>query len=153
MYSMRGESLPGSTRPSKRAPGHGTFEVLESREAHKLDFRERAEVFTAISGRNSSWIEDEAICLAIVLDLELGKLYQTMPSKRMEVLVRMWDSVPRALPFVPGPGMEQQGLKWMPRSLLNSRERFSVRDDGKRLPQPNAKRMENGLVLQGMPLS
>lgn len=124
-----------------------------SDQAGRVCYRELEEVLSAISERTTSWIEDEAICLGIVLDFEPGKLYQTEPSKRMEVLVRMWNSVPRTLLFVPGPRMGEQGLRWMPKSLLNCNERFVLPLGGNRLTRSGARkatRTKHGLLLQGL---
>ncbi|KIW24690.1 uncharacterized protein PV07_10391 [Cladophialophora immunda] len=107
---------------------------------------ELAETFVALSERSTSWIEDEAICLAIILGLDVGKVQHAIGPERMEVLVRIWESVPRGLFFVRAPRMIKDGLRWMPRSLLNSGLGQFIREY--HITRVPALRTERGLQLQ-----
>ncbi|KIW23716.1 uncharacterized protein PV07_11895 [Cladophialophora immunda] len=85
-----------------------------------LDYQRLGEVISAVGWRSTSWPGDEAICLAIVLDLDVGRVQRASPLARMEVLIGMLQSVPRALLFMPLPRMSTEGLRWMPKSFLGA---------------------------------
>ena len=151
VFSAGGGRYVGLRATIRSIRATGLLESSPSDEADLVDFNQLVEVLSGISDRTTSWIEDEAICLSIALDLDPGKLYLSEPSKRIETLVSMWRSVPRTLLFIPGPRMEEQGLRWMPKSLLNCNERFLLPRGGNQSTKSaatKATRTEHGLFVQ-----
>ena len=106
-----------------------------------------ADAIHMVSHRVTSWIEDEAICFAIILDMDVSKVLRADRASRMETLVRMWKVVPRGLLFIPGPRMELEGLRWMPRSLLGCGW-----GDITRIEEAIAQPTQRGLLIDGMGL-
>ncbi|RMZ88071.1 hypothetical protein DV736_g4706, partial [Chaetothyriales sp. CBS 134916] len=91
----------------------------------RADFREMMaqqidQATSAISLRTTSWVGDEAVCLAIILNMDVLTIEQTPRQERMEVLARMWYYVPRSLLFLPIPHIATNGLRWMPKSFLRT---------------------------------
>ena len=119
-----------------------------------LNYGETAEVLCAISSRTTSWIEDEAIWIGIILDQKPEELYQVALSKRMELLVRKWTAVPRTLFFVSGPRLDKPELPWMPRTGLTNNECFLLSRGGNtqltKMGASRATRTEQGLILQAL---
>lgn len=120
----------------------GVVEFPNLRTAHKqlLDevpvrpnCRQVAEALHAIRWRRTSWIEDEPICLGIILGVNVHDLQKDenvnvdmSPTERSQYLLehRMMrlttyiDEVPRDIIFSSVPRLGNQGYSWMPKSFL-----------------------------------
>jgi hypothetical protein len=103
--------------------------------------------------RSTSRPEDEAICLAGLLDLTIAQrafLFKLAPSQRMKQLILCLDSVPADILFVDLPREPSGGFPWIPVSFLSGGFNASmarsccaqVTGDGLRLSSP-------GVLLSG----
>lgn len=115
--------------------------------SRELNHEQIIEAVSAVCWRTTSWKEDEAVCLAIMLNLDVKAVQQAAPSERMEVLVRMWSATPRGLLFLCLPRMATEGLRWMPRSFLNSDWAGSSWGTSK---NRKGERTDKGLVVEAM---
>ncbi|KAI1494849.1 hypothetical protein F5X96DRAFT_665299 [Biscogniauxia mediterranea] len=70
--------------------------------------------------RSTSVAEDEPLCLAVLLDLNVIEIAETKPSLRMEKLWRMMPKVPKSLVFTRLATMDIDGLRWAPATFLKS---------------------------------
>ncbi|KAI1632878.1 hypothetical protein F4809DRAFT_61187 [Biscogniauxia mediterranea] len=70
--------------------------------------------------RSTSVAEDEPLCLAVLLDLNVMEIAETKPSLRMENLWRMMTKVPKSLVFTPLATLDIDGLRWAPATFLKS---------------------------------
>lgn len=77
--------------------------------------------------RSTSVATDEALCLAALLGLDLGKVVSSAPERRMHTLWRMVRKVPTSLVFSYDECMEERGLGWAPRTLLQQPATLSDR--------------------------
>jgi hypothetical protein len=80
-----------------------------------------AHVQTALAQRSTSWIQDEAVCLATLIghSLEAREAVLDASSEdRMKVLFQSMKSVPAGLLFVRRPRYQDPGIRWIPKTLL-----------------------------------
>lgn len=82
------------------------------------DYRQIEEVIFALNWRTTSWVEDEAICFAIILGMEVEQVQQGHAQDRMKILAGLWDCVPRRLAFCDLKRLQSPGFGWMPQSIL-----------------------------------
>ncbi|KAL9617148.1 MAG: hypothetical protein Q9160_008045 [Pyrenula sp. 1 TL-2023] len=75
---------------------------------------------SSLKNRSTSRPEDEPICLAALLRVELVDiLKERQLEKRMAVLARMMDEVGSSVLFMRGvPRLEIEGLRWMPKTFM-----------------------------------
>lgn len=78
------------------------------------------EVISAIRWRTTSWLSDEAVCFAILLGIDVGKVQEGQGQDRIKILASMWQEVPSELAFCPLKRIEDDGFKWMPQSFLGT---------------------------------
>ena len=71
-------------------------------------------VFRALKARSTSHVEDEPICLATLLDLDLKKLLETPDEYRMKQLWTMCHQLPAAILFLPGKKLIDEKFGWAP---------------------------------------
>ena len=76
-------------------------------------------VFGALTARSTSHVRDEPICLAILLDLNLGELLEVPDADRMKKLWTMCHELPAATLFLPGQKMTDKNFGWAPASVIN----------------------------------
>ena len=76
-------------------------------------------VFRALKSRSTSHVEDQPICLAILLDLNLNELMEVTESHRMGKLWSMCRQLPAAILFLPGKKLADENLGWAPASCMD----------------------------------
>ena len=74
----------------------------------------------ALADRTTSVATDEALCLAVLLDLDVTEIARTEPTRRMEKIWRMLSKIPRDLLFTEKATLEVDGLRWAPVTFLKS---------------------------------
>ncbi|KAI1460214.1 hypothetical protein F4805DRAFT_19662 [Annulohypoxylon moriforme] len=80
-----------------------------------------AVISSELAYRSTSVAEDEPLCLAVLLDLDVEEMTRTEPHLRMERFWRMLPAVPRSLAFASlNSLMEVDGLHWAPKTFLKS---------------------------------
>ncbi|XDG01327.1 hypothetical protein ABKA04_000942 [Annulohypoxylon sp. FPYF3050] len=88
------------------------------------DKRQIAERLSAIANelghRRTSVATDEALCLAVLLDLDAGKIFEIDPDLRMQEIWKALQFVPRKLAFTHLETFETHGLRWAPKTFLQS---------------------------------
>lgn len=72
----------------------------------------------ALAFRSTSVATDEALCLATLLDMDVVKVYQEPPEKRMIHFWRSFDTIPKRFLFLAHPKLQTPGLRWAPSTLL-----------------------------------
>ncbi|PSN67162.1 hypothetical protein BS50DRAFT_588164 [Corynespora cassiicola Philippines] len=83
------------------------------------------EAYNALQWRNTSWQQDEALCLSILLDLDAEKISGTEGEDRMWTLLAMLPSLPASLMFAPGKRIDKHGYRWAPQTMMN-KEGFTM---------------------------
>ncbi len=78
------------------------------------------EVVSAIRWRTTSWVSDEAVCFAILLDMDVEKVQEGQGQDRIKILASMWQDEPSELAFCPLKRVEANGFKWVPQSFLGT---------------------------------
>ena len=76
-------------------------------------------VFGALKSRSTSHTEDQPICLAILLDLNLNELMEVSERYRMGKLWSMCGQLPAAILFLPGNKLTDENLGWAPASCMD----------------------------------
>ncbi|KAI6080599.1 hypothetical protein F4821DRAFT_251189 [Hypoxylon rubiginosum] len=75
--------------------------------------------------RMTSVAADEALCLAVLLDLDVEKIVNTKDQLRMQELWRMIRTIPRNLVFTRLETLSADGLRWAPATFLKSPHNIS----------------------------
>jgi hypothetical protein len=75
--------------------------------------------------RTTSVAEDESLCLATLLDLDMHRLMQTPPMSRLECVWGMVDVVPSDILLGGHDTLDKSGLRWAPKSLLTTPSNFN----------------------------
>jgi hypothetical protein len=78
------------------------------------------EAISALCSRTTSWLSDEAVCLAIILGMDVGKVQEAQGQNRMKTLVSMWQEVPSELVFCGLKRTQGDGFGWTPQSFLGA---------------------------------
>jgi hypothetical protein len=78
------------------------------------------EAISALCSRTTSWLSDEAVCLAIILGMDVGKVQEAQGQNRMKTLASMWQEAPSELAFRGLKRMQGDGFGWMPQSFLGA---------------------------------
>ena len=76
-------------------------------------------VFRALRARSTSHSEDQTICLAILLDLNLKELMEVPECYQMGKLWSMFPQLPAAVLFLPGKKLMDENLGWAPASCMD----------------------------------
>ena len=75
----------------------------------------------ALEHRSTSWLEDEAICLAGISGVDIRQIVQqTTADDRMSKWYSMLRQIPLAFMFHNAARLEIEGYRWAPRSLLTT---------------------------------
>jgi hypothetical protein len=101
------------------------------------EFREFSEVIgwddvnlrhalNAVAWRSTTKPEDEAICLASILNIKPGQFLDIDLEERIPQLLLQIRKVPTSLLFTPGEKHQVPGFSWCPRSFLNSHRHYSA---------------------------
>ena len=77
-------------------------------------------VFNAVAWRSTSKAEDEVICLAPLLGVELNQFLETDPEQHIPRLLLKLEMIPISLLFVPGKRHRAANFSWCPKSFLKS---------------------------------
>lgn len=75
-------------------------------------------IASAFAKRTTSVDTDEALCIAVLLDMDVEKIARTYPPLRMQRIWAMLPGCPRQLIFTALPTFETPGLRWAARSFL-----------------------------------
>ena len=103
------------------------------------------EIISAVRWRTTSWQSDEAVCFAILLDMDVGKVQRAHGQDRMKTLASMWHEVPSELLFCELKKLQSDGSRWMPQTFLGS----GLGSGGPRLKgHETAHRIERGLCVE-----
>lgn len=156
-------NLPGASmafsnlRQDGWRPFHATRTLAFKQAGHLADMRALndgkvvSDIFawhvSAMRDRNTSKVEDEAICLATLMELDLKTVLKTPDADRMKVVYSMLSTVPPSLIFFHGRRIEEIGFRWAPKSFLGKGSRqhqdavtgSCLRDDAHGIKIPYAK--------------
>lgn len=97
--------------------------------------------------RSTSVQSDEALCLGVILDLDVGKIWAHPPEGRMKAF---WDALPDIPPdvvFFDAPKIQQKGFRWAPATLFGGKQntRLLWTQNG---PAEPARLTGNGLIAK-----
>ena len=92
--------------------------------------------FRALRYRSTSYIEDQPICLTILLDLNLNELMEAPENQRMAKLWSMCSQLPAAMLFLPGRKLTQENMGWAPASCIDCTH-IGIPDDVPATVTPN----------------
>ncbi|RBR06229.1 uncharacterized protein FIESC28_11139 [Fusarium coffeatum] len=99
----------------------GVHDDLNFQDPSKSVARSLVDVFSAVYHRSTSMLADEALCLAALLDFDVGRIAAFSSAEdRMLEFWRMFHNVPRRIIFRQEPKMNVPGFHWAPRTLLRS---------------------------------
>lgn len=96
------------------------FQKFKSMQHNKME-----ELHNALQWRNTSWQDDEPLCLSILLDLDAEKIAGTEGKDRMWTLLSMLPNIPTQLIFAPGSRIAREGFTWAPKSIMH-REGYTM---------------------------
>ena|ERR1700733_6544703 len=88
------------------------------------------EAISALCSRTTNWLSDEAVCLTIILGMDVGKVQEAQGQNRMKTLTSMWREVPSELVLCGLKRMQGDGFGWMPQSFLGAGRGSILQDDG-----------------------
>lgn len=123
----------------------------------QTSWEEKLEVAaSALATRTTSVSTDEALCIAVLLDLDVEDIARTSPPLRFQRLWEMLPGCPRQLVFTKKPTLETPGLHWAPRSFLmqpmtiNETGGVTFHREGRAEAYKNslAPRYEDGVLIQ-----
>lgn len=115
-----------------------------------MDFNKIEEIHNALQWRNTSWADDEPLCLSILLDLDAEKIAGTDGNDRMWTLLKMLPSIPTQLMFAPGSRIAQSGFTWAPKSIMHKEGytmALGIHDPTARLGQSGLEMSMPGVLL------
>jgi hypothetical protein len=75
-------------------------------------------VWSALESRCVSRTEDQPLCVAILLDMDLPRLLSVPPTDRTRELWKMFDAIPAGLLFLPGEKLDDIGFGWALKSFV-----------------------------------
>lgn len=75
-------------------------------------------VWSALQFRCVSRVEDQPLCVAILLDMDLPKLLGCPAADRTRQLWEMFEEVPAGILFLPGEKLDDTGLTWALKSFV-----------------------------------
>ena len=103
-------------------------------------------LWSALRHRATSRPSDEAICAAILLEVDLDRVLESPDERKMVAFWSSQDQVPSGVLWVNGPRMDIDSLRWAPQSLLDTRTwALSFPTKGSW-----ATRTSEGLIVQGI---
>jgi hypothetical protein len=114
-----------------------------------------AKLWNDLRWRETSWVEDETICMANILkcDRQIVEGLQNTPFEtRMRRFLSMFTSFPKGLAFLPGPRMQETGLGWAPVSWLVRRRSRDGQRELRIGHQEAAQRTNRGLLFSCLTL-
>ncbi|KAG4259321.1 HET domain-containing protein [Fusarium proliferatum] len=96
-------SLPPSHRYSNNLTPAKLFEVM----------------FTSLTTRNLTRLEDEAVCLATTLGTDIDAiLRESSPEERIRILLTSIGTLPLSILFIQSERLRRDNCRWIPRTLL-----------------------------------
>jgi hypothetical protein len=90
-------------------------------------------ILHALEWRSTSNAEDEAICIASLLDLSPETFFDLPIEQHMPQLLTAIRSIPSSLLFSKGPRLNSPNFGWAPRSFLNSHNILDLANEGNTL--------------------
>ncbi|KAI9771240.1 MAG: hypothetical protein M1839_002824 [Geoglossum umbratile] len=100
---------------------HSWFKVagfLASEDSSLSQSRRLLDLCENLKLRRTTEPADEAVTIAALLNADLKKVLNTNGKDRMSVVLRSLETVPAALIFFQGKRYEEDGLRWIPKSIL-----------------------------------
>ena len=70
--------------------------------------------------RKTTVASDESVCLAILLQMDMGELYHTPADLRLAAVVKKLPLFPSSILFTIGPRLQAPGCGWIPATFLNT---------------------------------
>jgi len=107
--------------------------------------RELARLAQGLKNRQTSKPDDETICLATLLELDLKPLFTMSGQRRMKYIFERVEKIRPAIVFAEGERIQEEGWRWAPCSFLKA-ERHP-REPGYHGRCFWAERTENGLIV------
>ncbi|KAI1827709.1 hypothetical protein F4861DRAFT_330806 [Xylaria intraflava] len=96
------------------------YHTLRSFRHHETIEAKLGAVRGALSCRRTSVSTDEALCVAVLLDLNVADIARTEPSLRIQAFWEMLPRIPERVIFGQTARFDIDGLRWAPRTLLGT---------------------------------
>ena len=100
--------------------------------------------------RTTSKVEDEGVCVAILLGLNVRRVLNTPVKDRMKTVLLLKQRLHRAMVFWDGPKLLDDGFRWAPKTLLGASSKQNIGllygDNGSDLTRGNV--TEKGFEVQ-----
>jgi len=109
-----------------------------------------ARLWNSLRWRETSWNEDETICMANILKFDreqVEELQNTSFESRMTKFLDLFTTFPKGLAFLPGPRMQEASLGWAPSSWLIRRHNLDDQRELRIGHQDIAQRTSWGLLF------
>ncbi|KAL2049018.1 hypothetical protein ABVK25_010689 [Lepraria finkii] len=106
------------------APLVATGQVLKANPGSSVGTVDRQEAFERLLGllslRSTSKCEDEALCLAMILGMDVAQIYDIKgaPRRMRKIFEAIGEMDPQVL-FTSGPRLKEEGFRWAPESFLS----------------------------------
>jgi hypothetical protein len=91
-------------------------------------------IISACKHRATSVVEDEALCLATLMGLDVQRVLGHHPKLRMQAFWGMLEDVPSDILLHNGEKMSKEGLRWAPKTLLISPSSSNFNHKGRYAP-------------------
>ncbi|KAG4291533.1 HET domain-containing protein [Fusarium proliferatum] len=102
-------------------------------------------MFTSLTTRNLTRVEDEAVCLATTLGADIDAiLRESSPEERIRILLTSIGSLPLSILFIQSERLRRDNCRWIPRTLLR---RGAKVVEGSCQCQPDGRLMYQGRAL------
>lgn len=113
-----------------------------TKKTHRHDAAGCGTVLAGIQGRTTSRSEDEALCIASTLGVDVSAMLQVATKEeRMIVLLQTLEYIPRSVLFTPFKRSFPAPFRWAPQSFLDAGRNAHLQDDRKK-----ARVIDDGLV-------
>ncbi|RKL25998.1 hypothetical protein BFJ72_g13889 [Fusarium proliferatum] len=102
-------------------------------------------MFTSLTTRNLTRLEDEAVCLATTLGTDIDAiLRESSPEERIRILLTSIGTLPLSILFIQSERLRRDNCRWIPRTLLRRGAKIA---EGSCHCQPDGRLMYQGRAL------
>ncbi|KAF5632010.1 het domain protein [Fusarium sp. NRRL 25303] len=102
-------------------------------------------MFTSLTTRNLTRLEDEAVCLATTLGTDIDAiLRESSPEERIRILLTSIGTLPLSILFIQSERLRRDNCRWIPRTLLRRGAKVA---EGSCYCQPDGRLMYQGRAL------
>ncbi|CVL07318.1 uncharacterized protein FMAN_15389 [Fusarium mangiferae] len=102
-------------------------------------------MFTSLTTRNLTRLEDEAVCLATTLGTDIDAiLRESSPEERIRILLTSIGTLPLSILFIQSERLRRDNCRWIPRTLLRRGAKVA---EGSCHCQPDGRLMYQGRAL------